>query len=763
MTKNEKKTSVGPTAIGSRFFNVRLFFEGVKRLKIIAIGALILALTASILIPVISWINYANQYERDCWNEEPVYDDAGNVIDIQMVYVEKEIVPHKVEPYLLCLPLYVLPFTAPFFFFVLFSFLHKRKQSDFFHAIPYTRTCVFVSFTAAALASVAAIAVLSSLLSGVIYAACPFTTFAIGELLSVLGVSILSAAFLSSFMMLSLSLTGTPSTSLLLFGLFALITRVVLALFSFAVDNFTIVRASFYPFLSMYWYLPFRMFIQNTSYTEGIPPYAHLVPYTIVVTLALFAAAGLFYKLRRSEMAERSAPSRRLQSIFRCLFTLPFALLLTTMVMIDEIDFDVALVLFVITLLVYFLYELITTKRLRNLPRATPWLGAVVGGAVVFVLSFSVFGAAVHADIPEEKIESVSITPVYSSTYESLKTGSIPSSDERVIDLVSYALDYTRNMNNNNYSDNGRLSYRTVTIRKTNGMTVKRGLYFTEENEALLEGYLTESEEYVESYLELPPIESIRNMQFFPEGVSSYDSLYLSSGTERFEEFYAVLKSGYDKLSKEEKLDFKRGDRAMIPKDETVKPLPDYVYDEKYHSTFYAQLTVNGTVNGNSYSSYYVLPGSMNGLISYAFTELAEQNRTCHYRSEYLYETYGIESLSSEDGAHTPLEITSAIYRDFTGGHISFDEGYVRIAAYEQNEYTLAVAKEGADFRAFLERITTCLAENAEPKAGTIPVSLITEFFNYDISIDQAYSTIILHLTEEEYKELLTSIGMEDK
>ena len=411
MTKNEKKTSVGPTAIGSRFFNVRLFFEGVKRLKIIAIGALILALTASILIPVISWINYANQYERDCWNEEPVYDDAGNVIDIQMVYVEKEIVPHKVEPYLLCLPLYVLPFTAPFFFFVLFSFLHKRKQSDFFHAIPYTRTCVFVSFTAAALASVAAIAVLSSLLSGVIYAACPFTTFAIGELLSVLGVSILSAAFLSSFMMLSLSLTGTPSTSLLLFGLFALITRVVLALFSFAVDNFTIVRASFYPFLSMYWYLPFRMFIQNTSYTEGIPPYAHLVPYTIVVTLALFAAAGLFYKLRRSEMAERSAPSRRLQSIFRCLFTLPFALLLTTMVMIDEIDFDVALVLFVITLLVYFLYELITTKRLRNLPRATPWLGAVVGGAVVFVLSFSVFGAAVHADIFSSGISACTAPP----------------------------------------------------------------------------------------------------------------------------------------------------------------------------------------------------------------------------------------------------------------------------------------------------------------------------------------------------------------
>jgi len=596
----------------------------------------------------------------------------------------------------------------------------------------------------------------------VIYAACPFTTFAIGDLLSVLGVSILSAAFLSSFMMLSLSLTGTPSTSLLLFGLFALITRVVLALFSFAVDNFTIVRASFYPFLSMYWYLPFRMFIQNTSYMEGIPPYAHLVPYTIVVTLVLFAAAGLFYKLRRSEMAERSAPSRTLQSVFRCLFTLPFALLLTTMVMIDEIDFDVALVLFVITLLVYFLYELITTKRLRNLPRATPWLGTIVGAAAVFVLSFSVFGAAVHADIPEEKIESVSITPVYSSTYESLKTGSIPSSDERVIDLVSYALDYTRNMNNNNYSDNGRLSYRTVTIRKTNGMTVKRGLYFTEENEALLEGYLTESEEYVESYLELPPIESIRNMHFFPEGVSSYDSLYLSSGTERFEEFYAVLKSGYDKLSKEEKLDFKRGYYAVPQEKPDYSKLPDFVYNEGY-STFSCRITLDGSYKGASYSSYYAIPSKMQETISYAFNALNEWSPNCRYSSQHLYEAYGIVELTSHNGVNTPIDVTSAIYRDLYGGHIDFEEGFIRFARYGDYEYTLALAKEGAEFSTFYEKIPTLLQSNAEPKENTLPLVLITELYSYHSPSDEARSSVILFLTEEEYKELLTSIGMEEK
>lgn len=759
MRKIEKQRSVKTTAFASKFFNTRLFFEGVKRLRIIALGVAILALTVSLLIPIISWVNYADNYERSCWVEQPVFDDTGNVIDTPYVYVEQEIVPNKVEPYLLCLPLYVLPFTAPFFFFILFSFLHKRKQSDFFHAIPYTRTCVFVSFSAAALASVAAIAVLSALLSGAIYAACPFTSFAPLDLLSALGVSILSAAFLSSFMMLSLSLTGTPSTTLLLFGLFAGITRVVLALFSYAVSTFTIVQPSFYPFLSIYWYLPFRMFVQGSS--EGIPSYAQLVPYTVVVTLAIFAAAGLFYKLRRSEMAERSAPSRRLQSVFRCLFTLPFALLLTTLIMLDDIDFDMALILFVGTLLVFYLYELITTKRAKNLIRATPWLGAVVGGAAVFVLSFALFGAAVHADIPEEKIKSVSITPVNTTSFESLNSRSTPSDDERVIDLVSYALDYTRT-SGWNYGG-GRVSYRTVTIHKTNGMTVKRGLYFTEENEALLESYLEESEEYVENYLVFPPIESIRSMYFSPEGLNFYDSLYLSNGTERFEEFYTILKREYDALSTEEKLAFKRGNYEMAEKSEPSQ-LPYFVYNELY-SPFSCQITINGSYKDNGYSSYYEIPSEMQDVISYAFSALGVKGSTsCFYRSDYLYETYGITELSTFGNTRTPLEVTSAIYRDLAGDHIDFNEGAIRFARYGDYEYVLSVTKEGADFSLFYEKISAYLESNTESQDDTIPLLLMTDLFSSDASSsDQAYSTVMIFLTEEEYKDLLASIGVDGK
>ncbi len=758
MRKTEKQRAVKSTVFASKCFNARLFFEGIKRLKVILLGIAILALTVSLLIPIISWVNYADRYNESCWVDVPVYDDEGSVMDVELEFVEQEIVPDKIEGFLLCLPLYGLPFIAPFFFFVLFSFLHKRKQSDFFHAIPYTRTCVFVSFSTAALASVAAIAILSALLSGLLYAACPFTTFSIGNLFSIVGISILSAAFLSSFMMLSLSLTGTPSTTVLLFGLFASITRIVLALFSYAVSTFTIVQPGFFPFLSINWYLPFRMFVQSNTYMAGIPSYGKLVPYTVIVTLLVFAAAGLFYKLRPSEMAERSAPSRILQSVFRCLFTLPFALLLTTMIMIDEIDFDVALVLFVVTLLVFYLYELITTKRAKNLIRATPWLGAVAGGAAVFVLSFAIFGAAVHADIPAEKIESVSITPSHTTSFESLNSAVVPTEDERVIELVAYAVDYTRNYNRG-YNYIGKVNYRTVTIRKTNGMTVKRGLYFTEDNEALLESYLEESREYVDSFLAFPPLESIRGLHFSPEGVEFYDSLYFSGNTKRLEEFYEILKSEYDALTVEEKLAFKRG--YYVPEEKPDRSdLPDFVYGGDHYMPFTCRITINGNHKGNSYSSYYTVPDKMQKTISYAFTKLAEEYSTCLYQSDYLYKTYGISRLSSHRGEHTPIEVSSAIFRDLAGGHISFKEGTIRFAAHGDHEYTLGVTKEGADFTPFYEKISALLESSSKPKADTVPVFLLTNLCNLDELNEQAFLTVTLFLTEEEYKDLLASIGV---
>ena len=135
--------------MNTQFFNFRLFLEGLKRLRVIGLATAILAVTASAVIPLVFWIE-----------ELPAMYDG----------------PVEVEPAFLCVPAGAMVAFAPFFFFVLFSFLQKRKESDFFHAIPYTRTCVYNSFVAAALTFVFAIQLTCGTVAGILWGVAPHLT-----------------------------------------------------------------------------------------------------------------------------------------------------------------------------------------------------------------------------------------------------------------------------------------------------------------------------------------------------------------------------------------------------------------------------------------------------------------------------------------------------------------------------------------------------------------------------------------------------------
>ena len=74
------------------FFNFRLFLEALKRLRVIGLGSAILALTASALVPAVTWIEWGS-YDRT---------------DI-----------YEMDTELLCVPAGAMVILAPLFFFVL--------------------------------------------------------------------------------------------------------------------------------------------------------------------------------------------------------------------------------------------------------------------------------------------------------------------------------------------------------------------------------------------------------------------------------------------------------------------------------------------------------------------------------------------------------------------------------------------------------------------------------------------------------------------
>lgn len=406
----------------THFFNVRLFLEGLKRLRVIGTVIGVLSVVISAIIPITRWMN-----------------------DLNAVHRGIEVVPGKITLYALCPPLYFVIFLVPIFFFVMFSFLHKRKDSDFFHAIPYTRTCVYVSFVSAGLALAFGIQILSATVAGILWAACPYAYFALGDLVIFTLLCMLASAMLSGFMMLSLSLTGTPTTTFFMFLVFAGAIRTVAGLFSATLDGTLcdILPSGRYPFFFATWFLPFGVAglgIQG-DYLNFSPLHSPAnIVYSLIVTILLFVAAWFFYKKRKSEMAGNTAPNRITQHIFRCLVTLPMGLLIVNEAMSTYIDIVVLFVLTILLLLVYYLYEIITTKRIRNCLSATPWLLAVVACMVTFAASVGITRTVVvYENISADEVKSVSVSMDFDQwdEYQELLLMEQGTDDAEIIEFVT--------------------------------------------------------------------------------------------------------------------------------------------------------------------------------------------------------------------------------------------------------------------------------------------------------------------------------------
>ena len=405
------------SSVNTRFFNFRLFLEALKRLRVIGIGTAILALTVSVLVPVTTWIERNSSISLDVYT----VDTQG-----------------------LCIPVGLVVFLAPLFFFVLFSFLQKRKESDFFHAIPYTRTCVYVSFITAALTFVWAIQLACGVTAGILWSMIPRVTADIGGMIAYVGVSMLAAAMLSAFMMLSLSVSGTSGSCFLLFLLFTGFVRVVCAIFLGCMDSFYLIDTNGMwdnSFLSPLWLLPINVFgylMGSTAYSDLLFSSANIL-YSLCVTLGLFAFAGLLYNRRKSEMAGNPAPGVKTQALFRIMFTSLAVLLIPLLTITDGVDAALMLVLIVGVLLVYFLYELITTKRPKNLLKIFPGLGIVAGVCAAFFLVFAgYYSVVINENVTAADVKWVSVESngFSGGTYQDRLSDTLRTDDEVIVKTV---------------------------------------------------------------------------------------------------------------------------------------------------------------------------------------------------------------------------------------------------------------------------------------------------------------------------------------
>ena len=372
----------------NKWFDIGMYWQGLRRLRVVGMALAILCISICVLVPATRWSNgpsYMNNYAVDVyldgeevvledltnWEEEAYYRQNG--ADLR----EYDLQIETIRDGALIVPVTVLSYVAPFWVLAMFDFLNKRKESDFYHAIPLRRSCVYTSLMAALLTWIFGIFIVSALSAALVWALCPFVTFSFSGLLTQLLYACLNAALLSSFASVAVSLTGTSATSfvttLLVCGSWRFVLGVAYVCLN---DMLHIMNPETFlgGYLHPNWILSIAMVSGEVR--------AAKIWYAVIVTLLMFALGGVLYVKRKSELAERSVPGRWVHILLRSLITLPLALLLTYMLLCDA-EFSIFLILFVGTLLVFYLYELLTTKSARRMVKATPWLGAILGLCLV--------------------------------------------------------------------------------------------------------------------------------------------------------------------------------------------------------------------------------------------------------------------------------------------------------------------------------------------------------------------------------------------
>ncbi len=524
-----------------KLFDGKLYLEGLRQTKVAGIILAIITILLSAASPIFYMIDYYYSMTTS----------FGEINQVDIIQIElTEFTP------LLGVFMFVLPIVLTS---SLFSFLNKRNGSDFYHSLPCTRSCLFVSFSAAIMTWVAGTMLATVLLNGFLYSIAPGTTMSWLFVPYSFFTYFSGALLVMAVMLLAKSLTGTSFNGIILAGIIGYFPRLLTHLFDALITELVpiVQTGNLGIFSDLSYNIPvyysmgsfFLMFEEtNLAFIGGII-------YTTVLALIYLGIALLVFKKRKSETAQRSAPSKWMQHVFRCLITIPVTFLFLGLWISDSGDVFSYSLIFFFALLVYLGYELITTKKVKNLLKALPVFPAVIAFDAVFIVALLLTQNVLLADTPDAaQIQAVSVDLntdnfyyFYDNHYNDLLVQDYYIDDATLEETVSQGLkEAVDAIKNDTYEQKAYISGQyyeiPVSIRKNNGIVIKRNVLFSKDQlEQVKERYAKEKS-YQQMQVQLPTLAELNSVYI--------DGVYMNNRAE----FWEIFCQEYEVLSQEEKL-----------------------------------------------------------------------------------------------------------------------------------------------------------------------------------------------------------------
>ena len=471
-----------------RLFDCKLFSVGFVQLKLI--GFISLAVTA--FINVVTILNTIS-FSRNMTGMQDIY------------FVQFD-------------PTVMLLFTAvvPMMMLYLFSFLNKRSTSDYFHSLPHHRSALFVSFFAAVLVWAVLILAINEAISAVAYTtasahfAVDWLNVLLGDLATLAGTLLVAASI-----GIAMTVTGTAFTNIVVSLLLIFVPRILMLVVSSAVSEqvpILLYHENMPPFgINFNTVLSILSLVFGGTSIRNIGTFWIGTVYTAAIGLLYAAAATVLFVKRKSEMAGSAAVSRRLQAVIRLSVALPFCLA-PCWELIDAImskSMPDPLVLFnwyATAVLAFFVYELITTRKVKNLLRIIPSLGILVLINVAIVAgTLGICQYNLHITPAAEQIKSISVISP-NGGYLEAKTEQVALTDSKIKQSVAKALkDTVALIDKEGVRQYYMVDRRPVMVKiVTDNQTLYRSVLMNEAAVANLEQCLQNTEAYKAVYMDLP-------------------------------------------------------------------------------------------------------------------------------------------------------------------------------------------------------------------------------------------------------------------
>lgn len=482
-----------------KIFSFHMFLQTLKQTRLAGF-IMMVAITLISVVPVISSIKYLEEYNQIS-NVSGVSDNYSLVLVFVLV--------------------------VPVISFIIWSFLNRRSSSDFYHSIPYTRLCIYLSKTAAILTWIVGILVVSYASQAVLFIAnkkhfnvdyaIMFRMYLAIFICSLLCMAIINVAA---------SITGNILSNICVTGLIMFLPRFILVMITemtvyhgetYMISNSGVGLLDSSNNMIIGWV--FSVLGMNNG-SSGITDMVLSVAsnlYTLVLALIYIVLGAVLFVKRKSETAGKAANGKVLPMIIRTLIGFTIAFIAVVMAYTNE-DSDVTVavvVLFIVSALVVFVYECIVSKKMNVIKQCVPsiLLGYVLAAVIgTGANSFGKYEASYEPD--DSKLSYVSIETLdnyVSSDNEYFKaiSSKVKFTDDEILKFVSEKfVSYKEKCISNgvhNYTRTGRGAVTSYKIGfRQNGVTHYRKVTLTDSDAQKLAGLLKKDENLVKLYMDLP-------------------------------------------------------------------------------------------------------------------------------------------------------------------------------------------------------------------------------------------------------------------